>query len=65
MSKYAVATWPQDEWRWEIYDNIKKLPRAKNILADNPGAEIAINLAFFALTNIPAAGVKAYDHQGT
>jgi N-acetylmuramoyl-L-alanine amidase len=63
MSKYELGIWSQDEWRFSIYDNVKKLPRAKDVLKDNPGAEIAINLAFFALTNIPAAGVKAYDHQ--
>ena len=53
----------QDQFRFAVYDNVKKLPSAKDVLKDNPGAEIAVNLAFFALTNIPAAGVKAYDHQ--
>ena len=56
MSKHNYKIWPQDQFRFSIYDNVKKLPRAKDVLADNPGAEIAINLAFFALTNIPAAG---------
>ena len=63
MSKYELAVWPQDKYRFAIYDNVPRYKRAKDILKANPGAKGAINLALFAMVNYPAQGVKVYDHQ--
>lgn len=63
MSDYAVKVWPQSQFRFVIYDNIPKHKRAKDVLKANPGAKAAINLAYFALKDMPEEGVKAYDHQ--
>ena len=63
MSKYELAVWPQDKYRFAIYDNVPRYKRAKDVLKANPGAKGAINLALFAMVNYPAQGVKVYDHQ--
>lgn len=59
---YRISEYPQDKYRFRIYDNVKRLTW-KQIQAEQ-GADCVgvVNLALFALTNIPGKA-KAYDHQ--
>lgn len=63
MSKYELAVWPQDKYRFSLFDNAQGLQTTKAVLAAHPGAVGAINLWYFSMVDQPAAGVKRWDHQ--
>lgn len=60
MSKY-LAIYPQKAYRFELYDNVRRLTRQQ--IQKETGCYALINLWLFALTSQPKAGVKYWDHQ--
>lgn len=63
MPKYELAYFPQKLYRFELYDNTKRLKTLEEVLAANPGAIGAVNLWYFAMEDNKKAGVKKWDHQ--
>ena len=63
MAKYELAVWPQDKYRFALFDNAQGLQTTNAVLAAHPGAVGAINLWYFSMVDQPAAGVKKWDHQ--
>lgn len=63
MAKYELAVLPKELYRYKLFDNVKGLKTLEEVLAANPGAIGGINLWYFALEDIPKAGVKKWDHQ--
>ena len=63
MSSYKLARYPRDKFRFRLFDNIFQYKTAAEVLAAHPGAVGCINLGYFALTDIPSAGVQYLDHQ--
>ena len=61
MSSYKIAVYPQDKYRFELYDNVERLTWQE--IQRRTGCCALVNLWYFALKDIPSAGVKAYDHQ--
>ncbi|MEG1593033.1 MAG: N-acetylmuramoyl-L-alanine amidase [Oscillibacter sp.] len=59
MSKYALKVYPQKEWKFRVYDNIRKL-EPKEIVKETGCADL-VNLGYFALKDYP--GGKAFSHQ--
>ena len=64
MSKYKLGVFPQDQYRFRIFDNTAKLKDWPEIMtAAGPDCVAAMNLAYFALSAVPAQGIRAFDHQ--
>lgn len=64
MSKYKLGVFPQDQYRFRIFDNTAKLKDWPEIMtAAGPDCVAAMNLAYFALSAVPAQGISAFDHQ--
>ena len=59
---YKIAEYPQDRYRFRIYDNVKRLTWRQIQAEQGPECVGVLNLALFALTTIPGKA-KAYDHQ--
>ena len=60
MSK-AIAVFPQDRYRFELYDNVKRLTRQQ--IQKEKGCYALVNLWLFSLADQPKYGVKYFDHQ--
>lgn len=65
MSKHQIAVWPQDQYRFRIFDNgTACLHDWEEVMeAAGPDCAAAINLAYFALADIPSKSVEYFDHQ--
>lgn len=59
---YKIAEYPQDRYRFRLYDNVKRLTWRQIQAEQGPECVGVLNLALFALTTIPGK-TKAYDHQ--
>ena len=60
MSKYKLGVFPQDQYRFRIFDNTAKLKDWPEIMtAAGPDCVAAMNLAYFALSAVPAQGIRA------
>lgn len=59
-----MGVFPQDQYRFRIFDNTAKLKDWPEIMtAAGPDCVAAMNLAYFALSAVPAQGISAFDHQ--
>lgn len=59
-----MGVFPQDQYRFRIFDNTAKLKDWPEIMtAAGPDCVAAMNLAYFALSAVPAQGIRAFDHQ--
>ena len=65
MSKYELGVYPQEQYRFRLFDNgdTKYRDWPEVMAAAGPDCVGAVNLGYFALQDIPAKGVKAFDHQ--
>ncbi|MFR1050255.1 MAG: N-acetylmuramoyl-L-alanine amidase family protein [Lachnospirales bacterium] len=60
MSKY-LALYSQDKYRFELYDNTRRLTRQQ--IQKETGCYALVNLWLFSLADQPKCGVKYWDHQ--
>ena len=60
MSKH-LALYSQDKYRFELYDNVKRLTRQQ--IQKEKGCYSLVNLWLFSLADQPKYGVKYFDHQ--
>lgn len=58
---YKIAEYPQDKYRFALYDNINQL--SWQAIKKQTGCYALVNLWYFALVAQPSAGVKYFDHQ--
>lgn len=61
MSNYKIAVYPQDKYRFELFDNVERLTWQE--IKRRTGCCALVNLWYFALAAQPGAGVKYFDHQ--
>ena len=59
---HKIAEYQQDKYKFRLYDNTRRLTWQKIQEEQGPDCVGVVNLALFALTNIPGKA-KAYDHQ--
>ena len=59
---YIISEYPQNKYRFRLYDNTRRLTWKQIQAEHGPDCVGVVNLALFALTNIPGKA-KAYDHQ--
>ena len=59
---YIISEYPQNKYRFRLYDNTRRLTWKQIQEEHGPDCVGVVNLALFALTNIPG-NAKAYDHQ--
>lgn len=64
MSEYKFGIYPQDQYRFRIFDNVNRLKDWPEVMiAAGPDCVGAVNLAYFAMDDVPGKGIKAFDHQ--